>query len=142
MAVSALQIVHRHLRSVSAATIQALHVLDDVPAGTDGSNELDTHAEAAALGANWRVLDTNGELVDVSGFSNELSTLTNIPIVRAGSVYLDPATGAEYLLVIDQAMYFGSRMSHSLINPNQIRHYGHSLCDDPYDLLGYDNYIY
>ena len=52
MAVSALQIVHRHLRSVSAATIQALRVLGDVPAGTDGSNELDTHAEAAALGAN------------------------------------------------------------------------------------------
>jgi hypothetical protein len=38
----ALQIVQRHLRSVSAATFQALHVLDDVPAGTDGSNELDS----------------------------------------------------------------------------------------------------
>ena len=38
----ALQIVQRHLSFVSATTIQALHVLDDVPAGTGGSNELNS----------------------------------------------------------------------------------------------------
>ena len=74
---------------------------------------------ATALGANWRVLDTNGELVDVSAFPNELATLKNIPMVRAGSVYLDPETGAKYLMVTDQAMYSGSRMTHSLINPTR-----------------------
>ena len=65
------------------------------------------------------MLDTNGELVDVSAFPNELATLKNIPMVRAGSVYLDPETGAKYLMVTDQAMYSGSRMTHSLINPTR-----------------------
>ena len=66
-------------------------------------------------------LDTKGELVDVSGFSNELTTMTlkNILMVRAGSVYLDPETGAEYLVITDQAMYLGSRMTHSLIHPTR-----------------------
>jgi hypothetical protein len=43
---------------------------------------------ATALGANWRVLDTNGELVDVSGFSNDLTTLKNIPMALSISWFL------------------------------------------------------
>jgi len=94
---------------------------------------MDTHAHGAALASNWRVVELTGEVVDVHGFSKSLKTMKDIPIVMAASIYVCPKTGREYLLIIDQAMYFGTLMDHSLINPNQIRQFGHSLCDDPYD---------
>ena len=36
-------------------------------------------------------------------------------------------------MVVNEALYFGSALDHSLINPNQIRHYGIPVSDDPYD---------
>ena len=37
------------------------------------------------------------------------------------------------MLILHQALWFGDRMKNSLINPNQCRAFGISLCDDPYD---------
>ena len=41
--------------------------------------------------------------------------------------------GVTYILVINEAMYFGQEMDHSLINPNQIRHFGIPVSDNAYD---------
>ena len=42
-------------------------------------------------------------------------------------------TGQTYILAFHQGLWFGNKMPNSLINPNQCRVFGISLCDDPFD---------
>ena len=41
--------------------------------------------------------------------------------------------GEMVILIINEGLYFGQGLEHSLINPNQIRHYGIPVSDDPFD---------
>ena len=37
------------------------------------------------------------------------------------------------ILIVNQALYFGASLDHSLINPNQIRYFRITVSDNPYD---------
>lgn len=45
----------------------------------------------------------------------------------------DDDKGRTHLLVINEALYFGQSMDHSLINPNRIRMFGYKVNDDPFN---------
>ena len=49
------------------------------------------------------------------------------------TAYDDDATGQTYILVFHEALYYGNKLDHSLINPNQLRNYGIKVNDNPYD---------
>ena len=55
-----------------------------------------------------------------------------MPIVTGASAYTD-TQGVTYILLINEALYYGDKMDHSLLNPNQIRHNNISYWDNPYD---------
>jgi len=58
--------------------------------------------------------------------------VNDIPICTAATaVELD--TEETIILQFGQGLWFGDRLNHSLINPNQCRSYGISVCDDPTD---------
>jgi hypothetical protein len=40
-------------------------------------------------------------------------------------------TGQTYILVLNEALWMGKSLDHSLINPNQLRHFGTKVQDDP-----------
>jgi len=61
-----------------------------------------------------------------------LTLLNDIPICTAATA-VDLDTGETIILEFGQGLWFGDRMTHSLINPNQCRAYGLSVCDDPTD---------
>jgi len=42
-------------------------------------------------------------------------------------------SGERIILEFGQGLWFGDRLNHSLINPNQCRSYGINVCDDPTD---------
>jgi hypothetical protein len=42
-------------------------------------------------------------------------------------------TGHASILEFHQGLWFGLKLPNSLINPNQCRVFGVSLCDDPFD---------
>ena len=65
--------------------------------------------------------------------------INNIPIVQGATAYDCPDTGQTYILLINESLYFGTSMKHSLINPNQLRHFGTIVQDNPYFK---DNTIY
>jgi hypothetical protein len=46
---------------------------------------------------------------------------------------MDQTNSMEYLLVGDQMLWFGTLLPNSLINPNQIRAYGLTVNDDPFN---------
>ena len=63
---------------------------------------------------------------------NVASTL-GISRPQCATAYTDENTGITYILIVNEGLWFGERMKHSLINPNQCRKFGIDLCDDPYD---------
>ena len=55
-----------------------------------------------------------------------------MPVATAATAYTT-SDGTTYILIVNESLYFGSSLDHSLINPNQIRHYCIPVSDDPYD---------
>ena len=70
----------------------------------------------------------------VTPFLDSYAPIKEVMVARCSTVWTSPDTGREYLLVGDQMLWFGTQMSHSLINPNQIREYGVPVYDDPYNV--------
>jgi hypothetical protein len=54
-------------------------------------------------------------------------------VVNAATALTDEATGEALILYFYQVLWYGKRMKMSLVNPNQLRHYGHTVSDDPTD---------
>jgi hypothetical protein len=106
----------------------------DTIAGVIARNEMDTHADTSCAGANWKLEETTDEVCEVTPFLDSYAPVKEIMVARCSTVWTSPDTGREYLLVGDQMLWFGTQMSHSLINPNQIREYGIPVYDDPYNM--------
>lgn len=104
-------------------------------------NELDTRADTICAGANWRLISTTGQCCDVMGFHDEFAPIKDVPVARAATAWRDE-NGATYIIIANEVLFFGPEMDHSLINPNQIRHCGIPVSDNPYDAtkaLGIDH---
>lgn len=66
-------------------------------------------------------------------YDTSYTPLLNVPIVSGATAWDDPLTGTTYILIINEALYYGITLNHSLINPNQLRKFGVDLWDNPYD---------
>jgi len=69
--------------------------------------------------------------VNVTPFSDEYKAIKDIPIATVATAWDDPAGGPTVILVVNEALYFGDRMNHSLLCPNQIRANGLVVNDVP-----------
>ena len=72
-----------------------------------------------------------GKVCDVSPYSEAYQPMENIPIVTAATAWQSPVTGRTYILIFNEALWMGDSMSSTLINPNQLRHFGVKVQDDP-----------
>ena len=124
-------VTKRHVRASTALTIQP--AWSDPPANTTAENELDTNADTCCLGRNFIVLQSTYRTADVYAYDTSIQPIENVPIVTAATAYDDVATGDTFILVFNESLYYGDKLDHSLINPNQIRSYGLPLWDNPYD---------
>jgi hypothetical protein len=57
----------------------------------------------------------------------------NVQVAGACTAYDDPQSGHTIILEFHQGLWFGVKLANSLINPNQCRVFGLSICDDPFD---------
>ena len=97
-------------------------------------NEDDTNADTCCLGkTNWIVTGFARITADVYAYNKSIEPVTNVPIVRAITAYDCPRTRTTYLLQVNEGLYYGKKLDHSLLNPNQIRSYGIPYCNNPYD---------
>jgi len=108
-------------------------ILHDPCATDDEHNrsELDSHGDTCVAGANTLLLYFTEHKVSVSPFIGEYSPLQNVPIATVATAWDDPRDGSTILLIINEALYFGDRMSHSLLCPNQMRDNGIIVNDCP-----------
>jgi hypothetical protein len=88
--------------------------------GTWAKNEIDTRADVIVAGKNFFMLSHTGQCCNVYGFTRERDAINNIPIATVAMAWTDPRTGLEWILLIHEALYVGTQLDHSLINPNQI----------------------
>jgi hypothetical protein len=92
---------------------------------------LDSHADTCCAGPNFTVLELTGEKVNVFPFSNKLSAVKDVPIATVATIWEDPRTGEMWLLILHEALYFGSSLQESLLCPNQLRAHGIKVNDTP-----------
>ena len=86
--------------------------------GGYGRMEMDTHADTCVLGINFVILEYSGRVCDVYPYSQDYEAIKDIPIVRGATAVQDQDTGETYIFVINEGLWYGNRMYHSLINPN------------------------
>jgi len=97
---------------------------------------MDNHANTHIFGRNFSVyfqcLKT--KKCTVAPFLPEYSEQFDVPIITTGvTAAVDLKNGSTVILVFGQGLWFGERVDKSLINPNQCRHYGIPVCNDPTD---------
>ena len=84
-------------------------------------NECDTNADTCCLGRNFIVLEYTTRTADVYDYDKEIDPLNNVLIVSGAIEWDDLATGKAYIIIINEALYYGTKLYHLLINPNQIK---------------------
>ena len=74
--------------------------------GPEGCAELDSHADTCCLGLNFVPIYFTGKICDVAPF---LSDLPNQQVVQicSGATAFDDGDGGTYILVINEALWFG-----------------------------------
>ena len=96
-----------------------------------GKMELDLHADTIVAGANCCIVHKTGRTCEVSPHREDYDSITNVPIVQAATAWQSPDSGQVFILTFNEALWMGNSMSHSLVNPNQLRHCGIKVQDDP-----------
>jgi Reverse transcriptase (RNA-dependent DNA polymerase) len=96
-----------------------------------GNNEMDTHADTCVLGKNFIITQYTGRECDVVPYSDDYEAVTGVPIVTGATAWTDQNTGETWILLIHEALWMEDTMTHSLINPNQLRAYGVDVEDNP-----------
>ena len=96
-------------------------------------NEADSNADTCCLGTNFLVLSMSSRTADVYPYDSSYSPIVNVPIVSGATAYDDDNTGETYILVFNESLYYGPKLDHSLLNPNQLRMHGLGFWDNPFD---------
>ena len=94
---------------------------------------MDTHADTCVLGKNFIPLTYTDRICDVYPYSRDYDAVGAIPVVTGATAYTDQVTGETIIIVINEGLYFGDKLDHSLVNPNQLRSYGVDVYDNTYD---------
>jgi hypothetical protein len=100
---------------VDKARVNAIHQHETL------RSEMDSHADTCCVGDNALALYYHNRTVSVSPFLDTFGTVDSIPIVTAAIAYDEPIHAQTFILIIHQALYFGDKLVHNLINPFQCR---------------------
>ena len=98
---------------------------------TFGRCELDSHADTIVAGRNCVILSYTGRESDVSPYRDDYESVKGVSIVHAATAWQSQHTGQTYILELNEALWMGDTMYHSLVNPNQFRNFGIQVQDDP-----------
>jgi hypothetical protein len=93
---------------------------DSIPEeNTVAQLEIDNHADTSCFGSSFVPLYWTGQVCDVTPFLSDYTPMTNVHIASACTAYDDQCTGRTIIMEFHQGLWFGNKMPHSLINPNQ-----------------------
>ena len=133
--------IRRHARAITTGkrfsyrAIKRIKVAESTSTrvGARSNNQIDQAADTSCAGRNWRLIGPSGTFCTVSGFSNELGSVEQVEIGTHATAWIHPLTFRKYILLLHESLSFRS-LDNSLINPNQVRHNGLKLNDNPWDV--------
>jgi hypothetical protein len=99
--------------------------------GFTARTEADSHADTFVAGKNCIALNFTDRTCGVQPYLDTYDPIPDVPIVTAATGYTS-SNGLNYILVVPEALYMPT-LDHSLFNPNQLRHFGSMVQDNPYD---------
>jgi hypothetical protein len=120
----------RQVRIGAMAITDRTFITED---GHKGRCELDSHADTCVAGANFCICEFDGMTCEVSPYLDNYESIKDVPIVAAATAWTNEETGETHILYFNQILWYGQKMSIGLLNPNQMRYYGHRLCNDVTD---------
>ena len=91
--------------------------------------ELDLHADTCVLGSNFKLIAYR-QSHGCGTYHEEYDVKKDMPIISAATAWTQPDTGETFILDYHQALWYGKEVANSLLNPNQMRFYGHHVSDD------------
>ena len=97
------------------------------------NNECNTNVDTCCLGKNYVILKNTSQTANIYAYDTSIKPLKGVPIVSIATVYDDLGTNTTYILVVNEALYYGNKLEHSLINPDQVRACVISLWYNPFD---------
>ena len=98
-----------------------------------GNNEMNTHADTCIFGKNFVVLHSTARECDVLPYANQYEPITGVQIVTAATAWTDSASGETIILVVNEGLWMPNDVDATLLNPNQLRYYGSTVQDNPFD---------
>ena len=101
--------------------------------GTTASNKCNTNTDTCCIGKNFSILEYTRRTTEFYAYEKSLKPIEGVPIMNGTTDWDNPVTQHTYILVINEALYYGNKLKHSLINPNQVRSYGLNIWDNPFD---------
>ena len=81
---------------------------------------MDSHADTCVAGSNCVVLEYTGQNATVEAYLPDYPS-KKIPIATVATAFDCPTSNATYVLIINEALYFGESPTFSLLSPNQLR---------------------
>ena len=93
--------------------------------------ELDSHADSIVAVSNFCIMHYINRECDVSPYCDDYAPIKNVSIVQATTAYQSEYTGQTYIIILNEVLWMGDSMQHTLVNPNQLRYYVTKVQDDP-----------
>ena len=124
---------HIHgVQSSSRYTTRTTAKVHSAPTTHDGRCELDSHADTIVAGKHCTLLSYADDLrvCDVAPYSDQYEPRKGVPVATVATGYT-ASNGARFILVFHEALWM-PEMDVSLLNPNQMRHFGVEVQDNPY----------
>ena len=121
---------HDH-RSHSAMVSKVKNKNNSKKSGSYGRMELDSHADTIVAGSNCVLLAYTGRECDVTPYDSSYEPARGIPIVHAATAWQSQHTGQTYILVLNESLWM-PQLPNTLVNQNQLRHFGTEVQDNPY----------
>ena len=82
--------------------------------GVQAANECDTNADTCCLGTNWVILEYTRRTADVYAYDKSIKPIEGVPIVSGATTWHDPRSGEAYIVIINEALYYGKKLDHSM----------------------------
>ena len=73
-----------------------------------------------------------GKECDVVPYNDAYKRIKAVPIVQVATEYDNPDTGETTTLILNEVIWMGETMDHTLVNPNQLRAYGMTVQENPF----------
>ena len=92
-----------------------------------------SNADTCCLGKKIIVMVMTESTANVYPYYTSYEPMYNVPIVTGASTYTNINTRRSFIIVINEALYYGEKLSHYLINLNKLWSYGTMVWDNPFD---------